>query len=552
MPKTEIDLLNAKITELESENDELKQNLQKSNTAQIKRSKIYNFLATVLKTDVSSNVLVDVELGKADDHQLIILGRPPVLGSSTKQMRHVTPYSFVEHVIKSRINNADSKTVMLKDLAEPIKLFTYSQKGICLLESQYQKFKDSIKSTTDDFFYIKMATARNIYYFIDQAEIPLEWKTTTILNSIDKENAKSSYVPKLQKFVNYAINHLQEAIQDENTIGIACEALARFILTLFNQKLYTAFPEEGNTLPYEIRLYKSEQDAKAPKGKEWVALTHAEIETKSRNATEYMQLSKKLRIVNNEGSTVTKTIKSLGAIEEIIEQYNALLSTDAAIKEYNTKYNSILKILSIPVFPKTEYDKYNKTLTKSNITSLCHYHIAKHLYFVFDFKSLEEKVFVPTKSSDTGVKITIYPSADGDRTATYCIKDGATYRKDQINSASGYNKQVIFRSEMLDKSLLREKVLDHVYMSIMSFFHFKEGLVKRGASNDSYPKSILEAFSKIVEHNHRILPQEKFVDKLKELWDNKNFFRDVEGELVSSSEVEEALDQSFEVINLIG
>lgn len=50
--------------------------------------------------------------------------------------------------------------------------------------------------------------------------------------------------------------------------------------------------------------------------------------------------------------------------------------------------------------------------------------------------------------------IKVYPSAGADWQAKYQIQDGADYRKNAINGATGYNKKSVFREEETDLQLL--------------------------------------------------------------------------------------------------
>ncbi|MDR0774816.1 MAG: hypothetical protein LBE72_05920 [Rickettsia sp.] len=251
-----------------------------------------------------------------------------------------------------------------------------------------------------------------------------------------------------------------------------------------------------------------------------------------------INLDSQIRIVDNEGPITKKTIKALETIDKIIGRYNAsMINVSNLIQEYNKKYNDKLSELKIH---GGKLEKYNDNLSESSLKSLCHYHIAKWLYFVFDLKPLEDKVFVPAEKSHstTSVRVQVFPSAEGSRSAEYCIKNGTTYRDDQINSAKGYNKDVVFRSKIPEKdslSLLVQKTLDHVYTSIMSFLSFTDGF----ASNESYPKSILEAFAQLIEYDYHKLPPGSFVKKVNNICENIKIFQDdTDTSLTTSGEVE--------------
>ncbi len=295
-------------------------------------------------------------------------------------------------------------------------------------------------------------------------------KEDNLFDEEQVEQFKANYTRSMGKFIDYSIDSLQQAIQDQNTIGIAYEAIGRLMLTLFSQMLYTAFPEEGNTLINEIRYYSSAAKAKEPRGHEFEILTHdeaAELAKGGKLQTEKKQ-DPKVRIVQNEGNRIKKVIDALKAINKIISLVNDRdddVEIQPKIMEYNEKYNTKIKIRELE---KELEDRYNGNVSlqvmmqyveqQSGDLDYVRYHIAKHLYDAFDFKPLEEKVLVPANESDKKVQsirlINVLPSAEGSRKAAYHVKDGAEYRKDQINSAIGYNDKVVFREKDLNPSLL--------------------------------------------------------------------------------------------------
>ncbi|OZG31395.1 MULTISPECIES: hypothetical protein [Rickettsieae] len=485
--------------------DNLHQELNNLKITQVKKSKIYDFLNSITMVDISDKILIDVIPNEQEGTKIVTLGRPPVLGSSKKQMRHVTPYTFVDHLVKTKISGLKvSQSDSLQDLAKPLKIFVSDQLGLSLGDTDYQSLQQQLK-TNKDVYHIKIKnTKRAGYkYLIDDEKVVKTIRDKKFFSQVKIKDFETNYTKNIQKFIDYSVDILQQAIKDENTICISCEAIGRLTLTIFNQRIYTAFPEEGNTVPYEIRLYDTVAGAKDPKNSNFQVLTQDEVV----ELQDIYTKNPKIRIVNNEGDKIKKVISALEVINTIITLCNRDVNEsiiETQINEYK-KYDSIIKIKKeSPLL----LEKYNQEFTTDDIDELVtqgeilerdplYYHIAKHLYYAFDFKSLEDKVLVPKNLSDRNIThvIKVFPSAEGDMQTTYCIKDGDKYREDQMNSAVGYNKKAVFRTEELDQLLLIKKVIDHVYISVLLFSSFIVGFKN---SDVNYPKAILDAFSELI------------------------------------------------------
>ncbi|MDR0775009.1 MAG: hypothetical protein LBE72_06980 [Rickettsia sp.] len=535
---------------------------------QVKKSRIHGFLNAVTGVNMSDKVLIDVVIDEDEGNKIVILGRPPVSGNYKKQMRHVTPYSLVELFIKSKIQDENIlESDSIKQLAEPIKTFISDQFGICLNQQQYNDLKVRLQLTEDkDVYHVKMKNIKGgaYKYLINDEKIIEKVEEDNLFDEEQVEQFKANYARSMGKFIDYSIDSLQEAIQDQNTIGIAYEAIGRLMLTLFNQKLHTAFPEEGNTLINEIRYYSTAVKAKEPRGHEFEILTHdeaAELAEKSKLQTEKKQ-DPKLRIVPNEGNRIKKVIDALKLISKIISSVNDMdddEEIEPKLVEYNEKYNTKIKIRELE---KELEDRYNGDVSLQvmmeyigqQLDDLDHirYHIAKHLYDAFDFKPLEEKVLVPANESDKRDRsitlINVFPSAEGKKTAVYHIKDGEEYRKDQINSAVGYNDKVVFRKEDLDTPLLAKKIVDHAYLSILPFESFKNGFRADDYISTNYALDILKAFSALTIKDYGIENDENFMNTLNQQADKIEMFYkgnddsddNVHHSFLSSGEVEAA------------
>ena len=472
---------------------------------------IHNFIEKLFKINMSQDVLVDIVINDDPtnpcDNQTTIVGRPKVLGSSTKQMRHVTPYAFIAAAIKEKIDISevyDGYKSYVTNLVEATKPLLKNKKGICLTNDQYSKLSSNITLQDEESEAFKLSTTSNEYHLIYNDALIEQFKKCDDFSQAEKDKAEADFSTKFEKYITYGIKYLTEGIldsQDVNTITIVCEGIARIILTLFNQEKYAAFPEEGNSLKEEIRVYNTPEDAKQVAK---LKLEQQKYEVRSHNEItqeDILQYDSCIRIVDNEGSIVNKVAKVLKIISSLMHHKLSEVSDETEQKdleyqkEYNEKYNFKVNDQNL-----TCKGKYNKDIDiEKNLVDIFQYHVAKHLYSVFDFKPLEKKVLAPKQHDDTDI-IKIYTSAGGQRQAEYSVQDGIQYRKLEVNGARGYNDDTIFRSEMSNektKEILKDKVVNHVIISLLPFDALKVECIFNESQCKGTP--ILQAFCELVK-----------------------------------------------------
>jgi hypothetical protein len=89
-----------------------------------------------------------------------------------------------EQKVESK-NELDENRILEKLNNEPLKIFVFEQQGICLIEFDYQIFKDNVGSTYD-FYYIKASTTekstKTVYYLIDDDYLLEKWNKVSIFN----------------------------------------------------------------------------------------------------------------------------------------------------------------------------------------------------------------------------------------------------------------------------------------------------------------------------------------------------------------------------------
>lgn len=211
----------------------------------------------------------------------------------------------------------------------------------------------------------------------------------------------------------------------------------------------------------------------------------------------------RIRIVDNEGIKVKNTAEALRILNLLISSKVSGHTNTEQIKQnennYNDKYNLQVKMKGLNL------QNYNRSISiERNLGDIFHHHVAKHLYVVFDFKPLEEKVFAP-KERKSGSGIVVYPSANGETTAEYSVQIGDDYRKFQYNSRKSYNDKAVFRSEVTSKEIkevLCRKIISHIIISLIPFQSIKMGL-EVGADAQAGMKKVFESFMDLVQRDYQ-------------------------------------------------
>lgn len=480
----------------------------------IQNSKLYayKFLQDLFRIEMSPDVLIDIIIDD-EDSKTTIVGRPKLLGSSRKQMRHVIPYSSLKCAIEAAVvaEKGVGYLYHIKNILEIVKPLIRSKEGVCLTAEQYKKLQDHVVSSDGfEFTTETQEGQQRKYHLICNGEfIDAFNKVDNNLFSKDKkQEAHNNFYKKFEKYINHRVDCLIDILdtKDPTTITMICEGIARVILTMFNQDKYAAFPEEGNSLLEEVRLYNSKDDeekARKLKLQEQIkqelfkVMLHDEItqEINNQNIKDY---DLRIRIVNNEGSIVKRTASALSTL-------NSLLSAESdgfdvqKLNDYNEKYNFAIKIGA------TDLTNYNQIINKDNLCEVLYYHVAKHLYAVFDFKPLEAKVLAPRQRGDETIKV--YPSSTSATTADYSVQEGKDYRELQVNSAKGYNDKAMFRSKMDNQqmqNILSSKIISHVIIHLMPYEQLRTGFIGNATEEEleSGTLKVLDSFITLVRQDY--------------------------------------------------
>lgn len=133
-----------------------------------------------------------------------------------------------------------------------------------------------------------------------------------------------------------------------------------------------------------------------------------------------------------------------------------------------------------------------------------YYQAAKHLFIVFDYKALEDIVFILSRNAKKNF-IQAYEGANKkSQPKKFIFKDGEGYRESKTDDATGYNDDAAFRNEEqeeLDKDSgkklenLANKIAEHGIISLLPF---------NNLNTDQAIKSILGNFSNVVAQDHNV------------------------------------------------
>lgn len=438
-----------------NEVNSLRSSILSNHSSQVGKKTITKFLQHIVGAYMSSKSLIDINLNLENTKfSISIVGRPEVTGSSTKQMRHVSPFSFSTSIISTVIEQAGINAATLFEyLKVSLMSFIRYDHGVCIEEEYYTKLCDELGHKPD--VYILQTTSKK-YYLLD------EKNSVLYLDRIDY-NPSSQYKQKKEKFVKHALDLLQTKLSnndDDNTFIIASEAIARLIMTLYNTKPYAAFPDEGNSISEEIRVYDSIGDAKNPQKAKKPPTVFTQKQFCEIPTEKLKEYDKRIRLVDNEGYVIRTVLEALKLLDDIARKKDLNLDYQEQLGQYNKK----IKALSI--FPLIDIN--NESLGQ---------HVAENLYRAFDFKPLEQNVFVsnlPKNKEEELEHIFVYPSATGKKLSLYAIRNGVEYRKEQVNNAKGYNKDVTFRTDkdVNESTILVELIKSHIKLATLAFTGF--------------------------------------------------------------------------------
>lgn len=461
-----------------------KNNGRKKQKMELQKETAHDFIKVIFGTEFSNKMLTHIIFSEDGNNVFTVVGRPSVEGSSTKQMRHVTPCAYLLKVIENRVKESQNPKDFLNSIANFVLMLIPEKKGLAVSSQDLKSFNTPLRKS------IREQSSKSLILnnkeninnnspekmlLVSPGAKVSKVLATTNGGSLDK--ALDQYPASFKEFCRIGIEKLiSEATScGDNTSTMLAEAFARIIFILFNQRKNAAYPNEGNTAKYDIRYYNNEAKAKA-KTKDYIILTAKELKAKYDEETNIDNL---VRTVDAEGHNVKITKLALDTLGKILNDlgYEDLqLSVDNELLEkYNKEYNSTIKLTNEILDPfNSKIASYNTSLTDEVSKSDIYCQIAKHLFNLFDYKALEEVVFI----EDADGKIKAYNDNTSKKTKSFDFMKGDDYRKQEVRFAKGYNHKVVYRnkeyselSKSEEKQIenLAEKIVEHGIICLLSY-----------------------------------------------------------------------------------
>lgn len=471
---------------------------------QVSKELTHDFAKRVLGIELDlRNYLTDIQFGKdSSGNVCTVVGRPNVLSSSRKQMRHVTPFSFIKYLIDQKAKESNDAKQFINKISGLLTMLLPHTEGLAipakeLATTPYSKVRSEVvkKSSRS----LKDSNGE-LYVLVSPEKYNKKMFTPRKL-----EKAVTEYQIRQKQFVESSIKQLINAVPDwdNNTMIMMAELVAKLLLGCFNQREDIVYPEEGNSLPYEIRLFKSKHDAiHRPTDKNaYEVLSSWQIDDL---IDEGKNLDKKVRVVVCEGADVRRAKDALVCLNKLkvdidVPSASCIQEAHTLVKEYNAKYNKSVLLTNSSALPLGEkLLEFNCDLEVKNLSDNIISHIAKQLFIVFDYKALEEYVFVTANRRDKkndDYCVEVFPSASGKRSVKYVVKKGKAYREYKANEATGYNDKVIFRNEeKFSYDKLAEIIVQHVLISTVSFDQL---------ATEKMHKAILDKFEHLMRMEYK-------------------------------------------------
>ena len=369
------------------------------------------------------NSLKQVSVRLSEDETSLEFGssRPPVRHAGNHQMRHFSPFAFMKEVfvkkhkkVLTENTSANEENLLKLFLYEIEELINFNDIRVILKDKEeFAKLAPLKRNKSPSY---KILGNKKVEKIDDKVFlIRPEWEKL-VKDNPDKRD-EIDLIIQAQQARRDAINSeykqifldyiLKTIFNTQYNQAQKFEKIPAIALVVYNTLPFVSFPTEVHTMNDEIRYYPS--GVSANQSNYYIISDISKISSIKRG---------KIYLIANEGANITK----------ILEAFNY--------------YDNKLKLL------------VNKTLT-NEIKAHFAFKIALLLWECFDFKPLEKKVLVETKSTSSNV-IQIYTSLDQKNVKHYKIADGKTVREKNKNKIpkGKYTQSIIWRSEEYEEELL--------------------------------------------------------------------------------------------------
>lgn len=478
---------------------QIKEGSQENTGKELLKVDINNIFVNILDQD-RKDFSIDFEFNpRKCQGKVIFVARPKVTMSYTQQGRHVVPYAFMEWALQSILTNmpenTDSERVMEYIVSSLLKLLF-----VMIRERDGAAIPSSV---IKDDKALQEVLAYSSKVIKDEGQMTFlvsPSKKTVKLKKLS-EVSQQNYNEEFKLFTHSIINKLMESSKGQsNARTIIIEDLVAQVLIEYNKALGTTYPKEGNSRPFEIRLYPNKKSA-TDKSENYSLVSIQEIKARLDLGED---LNGKIRLVNCQGPDIVRSKKIFTMLSEMLsciafgEMFgqDPQIATDKKLKdiidEYNKEYAKNVVVLTnfTTVQANELMSEYIAPISTPPKMSEVVNQIAKNLFFLFDYKALEKLVFDKASKGD----VFVYKGAVTAKQKGMQLVDGEDYRANEVRKASGYNKTVIFRNEeKITEQLLAEKIFKAVLILASAFNVMRDQKVY---------EEILKSFANIVAIEH--------------------------------------------------
>ena len=300
---------------------------------------IHHNLTSFINLKLDPKVLVDIIISNDPDfNQVIILGRPEVGGSHTKQMRHTLPYSFTANAIKFGIASSYDKFALV-NLIQIMRILILTKVGIYLSDTEYSTFFNSEEIGKN------ILIEQHLHFISEDGSINyhliLDYPIVNIFKHMYKNNpsfvkqAEDNFKLMFAEYFDLYFAAFTEIIYKENDINvltIACQCISRLILTFYNQDMFSSFPVEGHTVIEKIAIYNEIEDARN-KTKNFTVKFHRQFAKYVKENNNLSEFKGKIRLTNHEGNTIQDCAKLLNTLNKLF-MYKTCTIWDVELKPF--------------------------------------------------------------------------------------------------------------------------------------------------------------------------------------------------------------------------
>ncbi|WP_375331292.1 hypothetical protein [Candidatus Tisiphia endosymbiont of Oplodontha viridula] len=390
--------------------------------------------------EISKEIFADIVINDKDGNHHVTVCRSKIIGSSIEQMHYVTPLLFLKQALGIKVLDVSiGKNYTVDNFIKYILAISDQIQGRCLTQEQYDSQK---LNRQEDFFNIKVITTKRdstkkIKYLITNEDLIEQLESHEInLSEYNVDESKRDYTTEFQRYIKYVLSGFQKMILDDYYIlETTCELIAKFILTTLSQQEGVYFSTKDNMLFKEIRLYQHMKGAKLDDTVPYEVVSHKEIVDRIEGNKFKYQGNKKephIRIIDVKEQIVQNTVEALDIIDSLIKGIVLNVSSiesdkiSLLLNKYN-KYNFKINTFTYKDNSLDNYTDYEDPLTENNCNQIFHCHAAKHLYLIFNFRSLgTEKMFAPKQKGDRTGIVKVYTSNSEQLSEQYSIQKSAT------------------------------------------------------------------------------------------------------------------------------